>query len=97
MLVKQTRTFDKTVKKLHSNQKAALDLAIRAIIANPLIGELKKGDLKIVRMYKFQMLNQLMLLAYLYGDMAQKLSFLALGTHENFYRDPKNQPISDHA
>ncbi|MFD1007349.1 type II toxin-antitoxin system RelE/ParE family toxin [Oceanisphaera ostreae] len=34
----QTPTFKKAVKKLHQNQKADLDKAIKKLIENPLLG-----------------------------------------------------------
>jgi hypothetical protein len=41
--------FGRATKKLHPEEKAALDEAVRAIAANPEIGEMKKGDLAGVR------------------------------------------------
>jgi len=89
MTILQTAIFSKAVKKLHANQKADLDLAIHALEANPTLGELKKGDLSTVRFHKFHMMNQLALLAYTYEDTRLILTLLALGSHENFYRDLK--------
>jgi hypothetical protein len=51
MIIQQTRTFERTVKKLHAQQKQDLDVAIRKIAKQPDIGELKKGDLAGVRVY----------------------------------------------
>ena len=87
--VVQTNLFCKSVKKLHSSQKKTLDKAIRKILKNPVLGSAKKGDLADVQVYKFKILNQLMLLAYIYNDKNSLLALLALGTHENFYRDLK--------
>lgn len=89
MKIYQTLTFKKSIKKLHVQQKRELDLAIRILIDKPDIGNLKKGDLADVRVYKFQMVNQLMLLAYHYSVESHSITLLALGTHENFYRDLK--------
>ena len=55
----------------------------------PLLGEQKKGDLSFMRVYKFKMVNQLTLLGYSYEDGALVLELMALGSHENFYRDAK--------
>lgn len=90
MRILQSNIFSKTVKKLHTNQKVYLDDAVRAILSNPLIGALKVGDLASVRVYKFRMLNQLTLLAYQYTTQ-DTITLLALGSHENFYRDLKLQ------
>lgn len=86
----QTSTFGKAVRKLHKNQKKDLDEAVRAIVRNPGIGNAKVGDLSGISVYKFKMVKQLTLLAYKYEDQTITLTLLALGTHENFYRDLKN-------
>lgn len=89
MKILQTPTFTKQLKKLHSNQKKDLDGAITAIVSNPSIGELKKGDLNGIRVYKFSMVKQLTLLVYEYQDDERLLLLFSLGSHENFYRDLK--------
>lgn len=89
MNVSQTPTFSKQSKKLHSNQRKDLDQAIQKIVKDPLIGEMKKGDLNGVSVYKFKMVNQLTLIAYEFDEDEPRLILLALGTHENFYRDLK--------
>jgi mRNA-degrading endonuclease YafQ of YafQ-DinJ toxin-antitoxin module len=81
-------TFSRAIKRLHGNQKADLDDAVRAVADNPLLGEAKVGDLAGVRVFKFRMTNQLCLLAYTQVD-EETLELLALGAHENFYRDIK--------
>lgn len=87
--VLQTTTFKKAVKKLHKNQKADLDKAVKALVAEPLLGEQKKGDLSFMRVYKFKMAKQLTLLGYSYESGSVVLELLAFGSHENFYRDAK--------
>lgn len=81
-------TFSRAVRRLHKNQKSDLDEAVRAIMENPLIGDAKVGDLAGVRVFRFRMVNQLCLLAYTQPD-DDTLELLALGAHENFYRDLK--------
>jgi mRNA interferase RelE/StbE len=83
-----TPTFARTVKKLHRQQKSALDDAVRAVADNPDLGELKVGDLVGVQVYKFRMGSQLALLAYRVLD-EDTLKLLMVGPHENFYRDLK--------
>lgn len=78
-------TFSRAVKRLHKNQKADLDEAVRAIADNPLIGDAKVGDLAGVRVFKFRMANQFCLLAYAQPDDGT-LELLALGAHENLSR-----------
>ncbi|MDE4453998.1 MULTISPECIES: type II toxin-antitoxin system RelE/ParE family toxin [unclassified Psychrobacter] len=87
--VVQSHSFKKAVKKLHKNQKADLDAAVRTLMDNPNLGIQKVGDLSSVRIYKFKMLKQLTLLAYQIDDGQLVLTLLMIGTHENFYRDVK--------
>ena len=89
MNVLQTTTFKNQIKKLHKNQKLDLDHAIQDILKNPFIGDAKKGDLSDVRVYKFKMSKQLTLLAYEIAQQELKIILLAIGSHENFYRDLK--------
>lgn len=88
--VLQTPTFKKAVKRLQKNQKKELDQAIKIVMADPLLGEQKKGDLVFLRVYKFQMVKQLTLLGYSYQDGAVSLELLYVSSHENFYRDIKS-------
>jgi mRNA-degrading endonuclease RelE of RelBE toxin-antitoxin system len=87
--VLQTPSFKKAVKKLHKNQKKDLDDAIRELMKDPYLGEQKKGDLSFLRVHKFKMVKQLTLLGYSYEDGTVTLELMALGSHENFYRDVK--------
>lgn len=89
MKILQTTTFSRQTIRLHKNQKNDLDDALREIVKDPMIGEPKKGDLVGVRVFKFKMVKQLTLLAYEYDGEAVVLYLLALGSHENFYRDLK--------
>ena len=89
MTIFQTKAFSKAAKKLKANQKADLDAAVRALVSNPDLGDQKKGDLAGIRVHKFHMVNQLALLAYSYDETEIRLNLLALGSHENFYRDMK--------
>ncbi len=86
-VLNQTRTFKNAIKKLHKNQKKQLDQAIKQILADPKIGELKKGDLAGIRVYKLKIINQLTLIAYLHEPKPSAITLLAIGSHENFYRD----------
>ena len=88
--VLQTPTFKKMVKKLKPNQKKELDAAVKALMAKPVLGEQKKGDLSFLRVYKFKMNKQLTLLGYSFDDGTLILELMALGSHENFYRDIKH-------
>ena len=83
-----TPTFERAVKKMHRQQKAALDEAVRAIASQPDAGETKVGDLTGVKVCKFRMGNLLCLLAYRLLDQ-NTLKLLMVGPHENFYSNLK--------
>ena len=89
MQIIQSPAFEKVVKKLHANAKLDLDKTVNELILNPLAGDMKKGDLNGIRVFKFKMVHQLTLLAYIYNENEESLTLLALGSHENFYRDLK--------
>ncbi|MDR0753317.1 MAG: type II toxin-antitoxin system RelE/ParE family toxin, partial [Holosporaceae bacterium] len=71
------------------NQLIAVNEAIGFIVANPLAGEQKIGDLSWLRVYKFRSLNQSMLLGYSICKEQIALTLVDIGSHENFYRDLK--------
>lgn len=89
MIIQQTNSFKRRVKKMHKIEKAALDKAVKKIIANPSIGEMKIGDLSGIQVFKYKLNAQLYLLAYSYHEDALILTFIEHGSHENFYRDLK--------
>jgi len=93
MRILVTPTFERTVKKLHRQQKSALDEAVRTIASQPEVGATKAGDLAGVQVYKFRMGNLLCLLAYRMLD-ENTLKLLMVGPHENFYRDLKRSEYS---
>ena len=85
----QTPYFRRGYKKLHSNQIKPVNEAIRHILSDVSCGEERRGDLTGVRVYKFRVLEQQFLLAYEFDK--ETLFLLALGVHENFYRDVKEE------
>ena len=90
IIIQQMPSFKRVYKKLHKQDREIVNEAILAIANNPTIGEEKKGDLAGVFVYKFKMHNQEFLLAYEWDPLSRLL--LALGVHENFYRDLKKSP-----
>ena len=60
-------------------------------MAKPTVGEQKKGDLAFLRVHKFKMNKQMTLLGYSFNNGTLTLELMALGSHENFYRDVKRQ------
>lgn len=93
MQVIQTNSFKKVYKKLAPNHLKPVNDAIKAIMANPDVGKQKHGDLDWLAVYKFKINNCLTLLgytvAYNYDDTV--ITLIALGPHENFYRDIKRK------
>ncbi len=83
----QTPTFKKAVKKLHSKQKIDLDETVKELVKDPDLGDQKKGNLAFLKVYKFKMNKQLTLLGYSHEQGSIVLVLIALGSHENFYRD----------
>jgi len=81
--------FNQTAKKLPASLRAEVDKQVDVICANPLAGEHKRSDLRGVFVHKFRLAGQLYLMAYLVDEAEEAVTFLALGGHENFYRDLK--------
>ncbi len=90
MRILQSGHFSRSAKKLHRQEKQLLDDAIKALIENPEVGDVKTGDLSGVCVYKFRVNMDMMLLAYKHDREAHALTLLAYWSHENFYRDMKN-------
>lgn len=88
MQILVTPSFERTIKKLHANQKKSLDKAVKAIASNPEAGDPKVGDLDGIYVYKFKLVDKQWLLAYRLVS-SKKLKLLLLGPHENFYRELK--------
>ncbi|MBL4621455.1 MAG: type II toxin-antitoxin system RelE/ParE family toxin [Immundisolibacteraceae bacterium] len=89
MVVLQTPNFKNKVNKLTKLQKRDLDSAIKSLVKSPDQAERNKGGLAFLRVYKFKMNKQEQLLGYSFDGDRLALELLALGAHENFYRDLK--------
>ena len=89
MKVFQSRSFINKVKKLKKKQKEALDNAVKKIMTSPTIGIEKKGDLKGIFIYKFQIQSVQYLLAYRF--FGEDIELIMLGPHGNYYRDLKTK------
>jgi len=87
MKIYQSRSFEKRVQKFNKAEKLKLDSEINQIIHNPSIGAEKKGDLRGIFIHKFNLLNQLYLLAYRFSN--DSLELIMIGPHQNYYRDLK--------
>ncbi len=77
--------FARKVKKFSSQEKTILDGEVRRIIANPSIGQEKRGTLKGIFVHKFKIHTNQFLLAYRCDPKA--LELIMIGSHENYYRD----------
>ncbi|MDL2264277.1 type II toxin-antitoxin system RelE/ParE family toxin [Synergistaceae bacterium OttesenSCG-928-I11] len=90
MKILQTNRFKKAYKSLHPNQLPPVNRAIADVIETPEIGERKVGDLSWLRVHKFKLLGQFMLLGYSMSEAQEVvLTFIDIAPHENFYRDLK--------
>ncbi len=89
MKVRQSGVFKRRVKKLHTDEKKALDKAVKLIMEDPAIGIMKVGDLAGIQVFKYKHNTQENLLAYRFVEEEVLLTLIALGTHENFYRELK--------
>lgn len=79
--------FLRAKKRMAPKMQLALDDEVKAIATDPLSGELKAGALKGVRVRKFKVGTQLLLLAYTFDDKENRIELWVVGPHENFYRD----------
>lgn len=83
----QMPPFKTRVKKLpRPRQQIVLD-AVEDILANPEIGEPKRGDLEGFRGYKFFIKREIALLAYKIEE--DDVVLYQVGPHENFYKTLK--------
>ena len=89
MIVKQTGTFKRYVKKMYQQEKEALDEAIQQIISDPPTGEMKVSDLAVIQVFKYKHKVQLYSLAHAYLEKELVLALIGQGTPENFYRELK--------
>ena len=86
---KTSSKFNRTAKRFPKELKGILDEQVRAIIAEPLLGEAKTGVLAGVRVHKFGYYGHLYLIAYEVDEQNEQIFIYAVGGHENFYRDLK--------
>jgi mRNA-degrading endonuclease RelE of RelBE toxin-antitoxin system len=87
--IKQSNSFKKSIKKLPRQDKILLDHEVKKLSKDPTMGERKKGDIDFLRVHKFKINRQEVLLGYMYDEDQLILTLLKLGSHENFYRDIK--------
>lgn len=93
--VRQTPTFKKAFQRLGEGQKDRVDEEIGRIIDNPDLGTRKRGDLSHLRVHKFEMDNQQVLLGYSWDAGRLIITLLNMGPHENFYKAAKRRRDAD--
>ncbi|MDI6735192.1 MAG: type II toxin-antitoxin system RelE/ParE family toxin [bacterium] len=74
-------------KRLPQNIQEVINIEADKIAHNPYAGERKKGDLKEVFVWKFKIFTLQYLIAYKIIEHEKTIIILAIGPHENFYRD----------
>lgn len=77
--VYQSRRFEKVLRKLPNPQLKIVEDEIDKIIENPEAGELKKGDLSHLRVHKFKIDNEQVLLGYSWIEHKIEIYLLSLG------------------
>ena len=59
------------------------------VLANPHLGQEKRGDLSSLYIYKFKVGKTQWLLGYSLNETKRVVTWEVIGQHENFYRDLK--------
>jgi ParE-like toxin of type II bacterial toxin-antitoxin system len=85
--IEQSTRFGKAKRRMVPKAQLLLDEEVRKIAAAPLSGEPKMGALKGVRVVKFKVGPQQLLLAYEFNERRNVIELLDVGPHENFYKD----------
>lgn len=86
----ESRRFSRAYKKLPKNVPSALHDVMDQVLENPNIGEEKRGDLKGICILKFKVARNEFLLGYSFNFDKKRITWEAIGPHENFYRTLKN-------
>ena len=76
----------KSKRRLFPVVQAEVDSQIKALMDKPLVGEMKKGALKGVRVVKFKADDRQCLLAYSFHTKPNIIEALDVAVHENFSR-----------
>lgn len=84
--VVQAPRFARAKRAFPASVQLQLDEIVKAIMADPLVGEPKSGAFKGVRVEKFKVGPQQLLVAYTFTAKTQTVEMLDVGPHENFYK-----------
>ena len=85
----ESRRFTKALSKLSPSQLVIVEDEIEKIIEDPNLGETKKGDLSHLKVHKFKVDNQQLLLGYSWIENKIEIYLLHIGSHNNFYQKMK--------
>lgn len=91
----ESNRFSKAINKLSKSHLCIVEDEIDKVIENPEIGVQKVGDLAHLRVHKFKIKQQQVLLGYRWIDSKLELYLLQLGSHENFYKKMKESRKAD--
>lgn len=89
--VYMSRRFEKALNKLINKHLKFVEDEIDKIVDNPKIGTPKKGDLSYLRVHKFKLKSQQVLLGYSWLEDKIEIYLLHFGPHDNFYQKMKGQ------
>ncbi len=79
--------YNRQRKKLSPGVLKVLNRVQAQVLQDPHRGDRKRGPLKDVWVEKFKAENDQWLLAYMIQEKQDTIHFIAIGQHENFYRD----------
>lgn len=82
--------FLRSKRSLDEAVQLDVDEQVKRIIADPMIGELKSGPLRGVRVLKFKSGPRQYLLGYTFTSKTNVVEVLDIGVHENFYKGLKD-------
>ncbi len=80
-------SYNRDRKRLARALIHRLDEVQAQILQDPHRGDRKRGALRHIWVEKFKAQNNQWLVAYLIDDKRDSVYFVAVGQHENFYRD----------
>ena len=83
----QAPRFGNAKKRLPPAAQLSVDEAVKGIVADPHSGEPKVGALKGVRVVKFKVGQQQLVLAHQFDARRNVIEVLDVGPHENFYKE----------
>ncbi len=87
----ESSRFARSLNKLNKVEQAIVEDEIDKVIANPILGAQKKGDLSHLWVHKFKIVTKEWLLGYNWNNGELTIHLLQLGSHENYYDEAKKK------